>query len=359
MSCREQIVGKITSLDNKITSLDNITSKYKTLLNDIEIFEQERKSFLIEICEGLKIAKLEKDEEISEIYETIKVGLEGLQLPLQNTPKEKTEIQQSKEHKVPKKCRYHNRGFCKFTERCIFVHSTHICKEYTKIGICKMSNCESRHPKNCRYWCKRAEGCRRQNNCQYLHLESTRFKHNTINPEIFIEKETLKTTPDDSNVTNADCLRQPKVDSHHIETQHQDLCNECNDKNQCTICSLKSNVESKHELSTNACDTCQLSSTQQESLQSHIESSHVQTSSNHTGQWKTDYFSCNECKFVGNNKNELAIHTSAKHKVTERGNQSEKHTGPNQEKVECSLCTRLLKLGDTCVCKRLFKPVKQ
>ena len=36
----------------------------------------------------------------------------------------------------------------------------------------------------------------------------------------------------------------------------------------------------------------------------------------------------------------------------------QKHTDSNQEELECSLCTRLLKLGDTCVCKRLINPVK-
>ena len=65
-----------------------------------------------------------------------------------------------------KKCRYFNRGYCKFT-KCRYTHPKEICKNYLETRKCEQRECPDRHPKCCK-WIKSSGGCRRQN-CLYLH----------------------------------------------------------------------------------------------------------------------------------------------------------------------------------------------
>ena len=63
------------------------------------------------------------------------------------------------------KCRYFNRGYCKFT-KCRFIHPEKLCSIYLEGGNCDQS-CPDRHPKVCK-WIESVGGCRREN-CAYLH----------------------------------------------------------------------------------------------------------------------------------------------------------------------------------------------
>ena len=74
--------------------------------------------------------------------------------------------------KSPRKCRFFNRGYCKYQDNCSYFHSNTICESYLKNGICDEKACLSRHPRQCRYWSTRAEGCQRENRCQYLRFTS-------------------------------------------------------------------------------------------------------------------------------------------------------------------------------------------
>ena len=67
-----------------------------------------------------------------------------------------------------KKCRYYNRGFCKFQDECNFDHPSTICHILLQNGKCYLRQCPDRHPKICRYW-QMEEGCRRSQYCTYLH----------------------------------------------------------------------------------------------------------------------------------------------------------------------------------------------
>ena len=46
-----------------------------------------------------------------------------------------------------KKCKYFNRGHCKFKLKCRFVHPTEICRTYLEGKTCYEKLCKSRHPK--------------------------------------------------------------------------------------------------------------------------------------------------------------------------------------------------------------------
>ena len=46
-----------------------------------------------------------------------------------------------------RKCRYYNRGHCKYRDQCKFNHSEHIRQVYLDTGICEVKNDVNRH------WC--------------------------------------------------------------------------------------------------------------------------------------------------------------------------------------------------------------
>ena len=69
-----------------------------------------------------------------------------------------------------KKCKYYNRGYCKYKEQCTHSHFRTICDEFSTNGKCSnFKSCLFRHPKPCRFWTKKIEGCRRGNTCLYMH----------------------------------------------------------------------------------------------------------------------------------------------------------------------------------------------
>ena len=141
-----------------------------------------------------------------------------------------------------------------------------------------------------------------------LHLASTRF---TCNTEISNEDETKAITTED-----------PK---------------------------LETNIKKF-----NTCDQCKYKTTVIENLKRHTESKQEEIS-----------YPCNLCNNTANNINDLGTHVESKHKESDYHCEqikhhpaSNTHMARNKE-VECALCTRLLKLGDTCVCKRLLNSNKQ
>ena len=66
-----------------------------------------------------------------------------------------------------KKCKYFNKGYCKFKIKCKFAHSEEICKTYLEGRKCEEAACKDRHPKVCKWWLK--GGCKRED-CAYLHV---------------------------------------------------------------------------------------------------------------------------------------------------------------------------------------------
>ena len=75
-----------------------------------------------------------------------------------------------KKDKSKKKCRYDNRGYCKYLEKCKYQHSKHICDQYQKSGKCGAGECcQLRHPQVCKFWKQDTQGCKRDQGCKYMH----------------------------------------------------------------------------------------------------------------------------------------------------------------------------------------------
>ena len=67
-----------------------------------------------------------------------------------------------------KKCRYFDKGYCKYAKKCRYLHPKEICKTHIENMKCKVKECSRRHPKACK-WYQREVGCTRLN-CEYLHF---------------------------------------------------------------------------------------------------------------------------------------------------------------------------------------------
>ena len=50
------------------------------------------------------------------------------------------------------KCRYFNKGFCKYRKKCRYLHRKNICSDYVTNAKCLQTTCEDRHPEMCKFW---------------------------------------------------------------------------------------------------------------------------------------------------------------------------------------------------------------
>ena len=142
-----------------------LNSRLSSLIKRISECEEERKSILLEVKTFKNTAgNTEAGGVFGEKCESLETTLETLVVTIRNC--EKCEVQSEK--KTTRKCRYFNRGYCKYRERCRFYHSPNICKVYLEKGICRKNSCSDRHPRKCKY----KENCPRYEQCQYLHVES-------------------------------------------------------------------------------------------------------------------------------------------------------------------------------------------
>ena len=71
-----------------------------------------------------------------------------------------------------KRCRYYNRGYCKYVSKCRYFHPEGICEDYEKHQKCERKECWERHPRRCK-WEQSDGGCKRNLECVYLHASQT------------------------------------------------------------------------------------------------------------------------------------------------------------------------------------------
>ena len=74
-----------------------------------------------------------------------------------------------------KSCRFQNKGYCKYEEKCCFRHPQIVCQDGQQ---CSQKQCFKRHPTPCKFYFLKK-------NCKFK--EKCMFSHNDLN-----EKEELK-----------------------------------------------------------------------------------------------------------------------------------------------------------------------
>ena len=76
-------------------------------------------------------------------------------------------------------CYYHNKGFCKNGNMCLYRHHEDICE----INECSELNCDKRHPRNCKYF-EKYKYCKFGSYCKFRH----KLCEKTIKNEEIVEK---------------------------------------------------------------------------------------------------------------------------------------------------------------------------
>ena len=203
--------------------------------------------------------------------------------------------------KSPRKCRFFNRGYCKYQDNCSYFHSNTICESYLKNGICDEKACLSRHPRQCRYWSTRAEGCQRENRCQYLHVSSNRFiaaainmtGNENANQSNNEKSETFVCTHCNLTFDDEDCMQK------HIASLH-----EKSDQ-------LYNTDLSHADITVVTCDKCDFTTDTEHNLQNHTQAIHP--------------YQCDKCKFTAKNKGWITRHMNTCHQIVMATGSTEMH----------------------------------
>ena len=66
------------------------------------------------------------------------------------------------------KCRYFDKGFCKYRKKCRYSHPEQTCEQYSEYGQCGGQRGPHRHPEICKYW--QSNSCKRNKKCDFLHV---------------------------------------------------------------------------------------------------------------------------------------------------------------------------------------------
>ena len=153
---------QIRALERSFASIVKVVKEMKASMDKLEKRVEETQMEKIE--EIIKAQKNVDELLVANSKELKRIDGEilGLQTDKANAAPEHVQILNE-----TKKCRYFNRGHCRYKDKCKFLHTKEICKSHLEGGKCSESSCMRRHPKVCKWW-QRGE-CRRTD-CNYLHV---------------------------------------------------------------------------------------------------------------------------------------------------------------------------------------------
>ena len=217
-----------------------LTDQVKTLQRHIGLFGKAFKDLTERVKALEEKAKSDDRKEIMEIIETQRIIDEILvansdaikkinseMVYIQNNHTVEKEKELTTQNGVKKgrikRCRYFNKGHCKYREKCKFYHPKTICKNYLESGKCESTDCSDRHPKLCRFWSKNKAGCRRGSDCDFLHV--TLAQHDgKVTVESKVEETEFKCASCKDAWTDKNCVVEHKLNNHVMY-----LCLNCDD----------------------------------------------------------------------------------------------------------------------------------
>ena len=180
----------VDQLNNEI---ENLVENYKDIISQVNVIENKMNVLTQRIeahSTNLEEADYEPNdkETLKHIFTTMKCTIDNLDII-----RDAKLIHNSTKNRKKVKCRYFNKGYCKFGNKCSFLHPQNItCKQFKENGQCRFKNCDLRHPKNCRYWMKKSEGCKKYTDCKYLHNDKDKFaKRDKVQVEINSEMTSI------------------------------------------------------------------------------------------------------------------------------------------------------------------------
>jgi antitoxin component YwqK of YwqJK toxin-antitoxin module len=155
------LAALVKELKAKVDNLEKNQDNVATIMNIQRIVDDAIKA------NAAAIKKIE--EEIMDLNNLMKQKHVQKDIGEDGKVDAKDNNEQSKSCTV-RKCRYYDRGHCKYKLRCRYFHQRGICQAYFENGKCDRNNCVERHPKTCKYWLKSKEGCKRKTACNFMHV---------------------------------------------------------------------------------------------------------------------------------------------------------------------------------------------
>ena len=151
---------KIKGLEKSMGTMVKMFKEFKASMDALE--KKVNKNHEEEIQELVKTQKMLNDLVVtnSEAIKRIDVEIEGLD---KESKKKEVNDRDIKE----KRCKFFNRGYCRYKLECRFAHPGEVCKMYLEGKRCNDKSCSDRHPKVCKWW---LQGKCRRNYCEYLHV---------------------------------------------------------------------------------------------------------------------------------------------------------------------------------------------
>ena len=143
---------------------------------------------------------LEKQRVLEEVLAANSEAITRIDMEIEKMGQAKVEVEASKDATTeqvysdngtanPKKCRYYNRGYCKYDKRCRYFHPREICQDYLEHQKCETKGCGKRHPRRCK-WDQSKEGCKRNLDCVYLHgVQSNEEVENVGNMNVNVAED--------------------------------------------------------------------------------------------------------------------------------------------------------------------------
>ena len=166
MGDKNSLILQVKSLEKNMVTVVKAIKDLKATVNALEAKSSKSENKEIqEIRENQKIL----DKAIKDNAEAIdKITDEIHNLQNDNSKANTAEEDMKEGEKRVKRCRYNNRGHCKYKTECKYIHYREVCKTYLDGRKCDQNACKKRHPKVCK-WLAGKDGCRR-NDCDYLHV---------------------------------------------------------------------------------------------------------------------------------------------------------------------------------------------
>ena len=95
------------------------------------------------------------------------------------------------------------------------VNSTSLKMKYLENGKFESTDCSERHPKICRFWSKNKTGCRRESDCDFLHV--TLAQHDgKASVESKVEDTEFKCVSCKDWWTNKNCVMEHNLNNHVV-----------------------------------------------------------------------------------------------------------------------------------------------
>ena len=138
----------IKSLEEKVShfekTLKTILPIFVSLQDKVKKHETRLQTIEEHLCKN-KESEV-NDQQLKDALTKIEVDLEAIK----NNKKDESSRLSLIEESDKKRCKFWNRGYCKFKQNCPFLHPQAICIEEQ----CSNKNCEKRHPNICKNWQK-------------------------------------------------------------------------------------------------------------------------------------------------------------------------------------------------------------